>query len=324
MKFGSLLLFVLGFLGTEAALSEALIDRDNGPLTGLYGFPDSREGSGLARVGDDVWEFYITASSHSARDANDGEAVLFDGETRRAGFRYRRGVSERLELGIDVPWVSHESGGLDGFIERWHGIFGLPDGIRRERPRDQLLFSYEDDSGQFRFTRNVHGPGDVRLLGGWRLGQSGRRSSALRFGVKFPTGDSDSLLGSGGIDLSLGIAGDGRRIMGFGRLSGFYRASATWLGTPDFDSPPVRRVVGQVSAGLGYDLTARSTLGLQLLVRSPVYDSAVSPLGDVAASLTTGVRFRLSEEYALTLAVGEDIHPGTMPDVTFVLSLRRR
>jgi hypothetical protein len=324
MKFGTLLLIVFGCLGTKTALAEALIDRDNGPLTGLYGFPDSREGSSLAGVGDDVWEFYVTASSHSTRDANDGESVLFDGETRRVGLRYRRGVSERLELGMDVPWVSHESGGLDGFIERWHNIFGLPDGIRRERPRDELLFSYEDDNGGFRFARNADGPGDARLLGGWRLRQSGRSSSALRFSVKFPTGDSDSLLGSGGIDLSVGIAGDGRRIMGVGRLSGFYRASATWLGTPHFDSPPVRRVVGQVSAGLGYDLTTRSTLGLQFLVRSPVYDSAVSPLGDVAASLTAGVRFRLSHEYALTLAVGEDIHPGSMPDVTFVLSLRRR
>jgi hypothetical protein len=324
MKFGSLLLFVFGCLGTKIALSEALIDRDNGPLTGLYGFPDSLEDSSLSGVGDDVWEFYATASSHSTRDAGDGESVLFDGETRRLGFRYRRGVSERLELGIDVPWVSHESGGLDGFIDRWHSIFGLPDGIRRERPKDQLLFSYEDDSGQFRFTRNVHGPGDVRLLGGWRLAQSGRSSSALRFGVKFPTGDSDSLLGSGGIDLSLGIAGDGRRLTGMARLSGFYRASATWLGAPDFDSPPVRRVVGQVSAGLGYDLTARSTLGVQLLLRSPVYDSAIAPLDDVAALLTAGIGFRLSREYVLTLAVGEDIHPGSMPDVTLVLSLQRR
>jgi hypothetical protein len=324
MKFGFLLVFVFGNPGTESALAEALLDRDNGPFTGLYGFPDSREGGNLAGAGDDVWEFHVAASSHSTRDDTDGESVLFDGETRRVGFRYRRGVSDRLELGIDIPWVAHESGGLDGFIDRWHSIFGLPDGIRPERPGDQLLFHYEDDSEQFRFTRNVNGPGDVRLLGGWRLGQSARSSTALRFGVKLPTGDGDSLLGSGSIDASLGIAGDGRRGMGFGRMSGFYRASVTWLGAPDFDSVPVRRIVGQVSTGLGYDLTARSTLGVQLLVRSPVYDSAVSPLDDVAASLTAGVRFRLSQEYALTLAVGEDIHPGSMPDVTFVLSLRRR
>jgi len=324
MKIGSALLVVCCCLGTEAALPDALIDRDNGPMTGLFGFPDSREGSRLADIGDNIWEVYVTASSHSTRDADGGESLLFDGETRRLGLSYRRGLSERLELGVEIPWISHESGNLDGFIDRWHSIFGLPDGIRDERPRDQLMFSYEDNGWQFSMTSNTQGPGDVRLFGGWLLAQSVRGSSALRFSVKFPTGDSARLLGSGSTDVSLGMAGDGRQVMGIEKLSGFYRASATWLGTPDFDTGRTRRVVGQVSAGLGHDLTARTTLALQLLLRSPVYDSGTAPLGDVAALLTMGVRFRLPQEYALTFAVGEDVYPGSMPDVTFLLSLQKR
>jgi hypothetical protein len=323
MKIGSALLLVCCCLATEAALTDALIDRDNGPLTGLFGFPDSREGGRLADAGDDVWEFCVTASSHSTRDTDGGESILFDGETRRLGLSYRRRVSERLELGVEIPWISHESGSLDGFIDRWHSIFGLPNGIRNERPKDQLLFSYEDNGRQFSMTSNTHGAGDVRLLGGWLLTQSAQSSSALRFSVKLPTGDSDRLLGSGSTDVSLGIAGDGRRVMGIEKLSGFYRTSATWLGSPDFDTLRIRRVVGQVSAGVGYDLTARTTVALQMLLRSPVYDSGVSPLGDVAASLTMGVRFRLPQEYDLSVAVAEDVHPGSLPDVTFVLSLQK-
>lgn len=324
MKSGSALLFVCGCLSMKVATGDALIDRDNGPLTGLFGFPDSREGSRLALRGEDAWEFHVSASSHSTRDAEDGESILFDGETRRLGLSYRRGVSGRLELGIEVPWVAHESGGLDGFIDRWHDLFGLPEGVREERPRDELLFHYASHEREFRFSRNAQGVGDVRLLGGWRLRHAERSSSALRFSVKLPTGDSDTLLGSGGTDVSLGFAGDGRQLIGVERLSGFYRTSATWLGTPDFDSRPLRPFVAQVSAGLGYALTARSTLAAQVLVRSPVYDSAVSPLGDTAAALTVGVRFRLPNEYSLTLAVGEDLHAGSMPDVTFAVSLQKR
>jgi hypothetical protein len=324
MKIGSTLLFGCCCLATEVALTDALIDRDNGPLTGLFGFPDSREGSTLADAGDGIWGFYVAASSHSTRDADGGESILFDGETRRLALNYRRGLSERLELGVEIPWVSHESGSLDGFIERWHSVFGLPDGIRHERPKDQLLFSYEDNGRQFSMSSNSRGAGDVRLIGGWRLTQSRQSSSALRFSVKLPTGDSDRLLGSGSTDVSLGIAGDGRQVMGIEKLSGFYRTSAIWLGTPDFDTRRTRRIVGQVSAGIGYDLTMRTTLALQLLLRSPVYDSEISPLGDVAASLTMGVRFRLPREYTLSFAVGEDIHPGSMPDVTLALSLQKR
>jgi hypothetical protein len=324
MKIGSTLLLVCCCLATEVALTDALIDRDNGPLTGLFGFPDSREGSRLAHPGDDIWGFSVTASSHSTRDADGEESILFDGETRRLGLSYRRGVSERFELGVEIPWVSHESGSLDGFIDRWHSVFGLPDGIRHERPKDQLRFSYEDNGRLFSMTSNTSGPGDVRVTGGWRLTQSPQSSSALRFTVKFPTGDSDRLLGSGSTDASLGIAGDSRQLMGIEKLSGFYRANATWLGTPDFDTRRTRRVVGQISAGAGYDLTMRTTLALQLLLRSPVYDSEISPLGDVAASLTMGVRFRLPREYALSFAVGEDVHPGSMPDVTLGISLQKR
>jgi len=324
MKTGSPLLAIFCCVGTELALADALIDRDNGPLTGLFGFPDSREGGRLTDVGVDVWEFYVSASSHSVRDAHGGESILLDGETRRLELSYRRGLSERLEFGVDIPWVSHESGSLDGFIDRWHSIFGLPDGIRHERPEDQLLFRYEDDGRQLSRISNTQGPGDVRLLGGWLLTQSVHASSALRFSVKLPTGDSDRLLGSGSTDVSLGIAGDRRQVMGIERLSGFYRTNATLLGTPDFDTDRTRRVVAQVSAGVGYDLTTRTTLALQLLVRSPVYDSGISPLGDIAALLTMGVRFHFPQDYALSFAVGEDVHPGSMPDVTFALSLQKR
>jgi hypothetical protein len=324
MKTGSTLVVLCACFCSEAARTDALIDRDNGPLTGLFGFPDSREGGRLTDAGADIWEFYVATSSHAAQDTAGQESVLFDGETRRLGLSYRRALSERLELGVEIPWVSHESGSLDGFIDRWHSAFGLPDGIRDERPKDQLLFSYEDSSRQFSMTSNAQGMGDVRLLAGVRLTQSVQSSSALRFSVKLPTGDSDRLLGSGRTDASLGIAGDGGLLMGIERLSGFYRASATWLGSPDIGTLSTRRIVGQFSAGVGYDLTARTAIALQLLLRSPVYDSEISPLGDVAASLTTGVHFRLSREYALSFAVGEDIHPGSMPDVTFVLSLQKR
>jgi Protein of unknown function (DUF3187) len=309
---------------THAASADALIDRDNGPLSGLFGFPDSREGSRLANKGDSRWELSASVSSHSTSDSGGEESLLFDGETMRAGLTWRRGVTERLELGVELPWVRHESGNLDSFIDRWHDIFGLPEGIRDERPHDRLLFRYGDGNQLLTMQRNVEGLGDVRLLGGWRLIEGANGSSALRFSVKLPTGDSDSLLGSGGTDISLGLAGDRSRLTGTDRLGGFYRVSATWLGAHDLGIRRNNALVGQLSGGISYGLTPRTSLDLQALLRSPVYDSDVSPLGDFAASVTMGVRFRLPHDYSLALAVGEDIHPHSMPDVTFSMQLQAR
>src|SRR5690606_14842947 len=131
-------------------------------------------------------------------------------------------------------------------------------------------------------------------------------------------------LGSGSADVSLGLAGDRSRLMGTERLAGFYRVHATWLGAHKISVRRNHVVVGQVSGGMSYALTPRSSLTLQALLRSPVYDSDVSPLRDFAASVTMGVRFRLPHDYSLALAVGEDIHPHSMPDVTFSMQLQRR
>ena len=306
---------------SHAASADALIDRDNGPLSGLFGFPDSREGSQLEAKGDSRWEFSVSASSHSTSDSDGGESLLFDGETNRLGLTWRRGITERLELGVELPWVLHESGNLDSFIDRWHDIFGLPDGIRDERPHDRLQFRYRDGTRFLTMQSNVSGPGDIRLLGGWQLTLGTNGSSALRFSVKLPTGDSDALLGSGSADVSVGLAGDRSRLMGAERLAGFYLINATWLGAHDIGIRRNNALVGQVSGGISYLLTPRASLALQALLRSPVYDSDVSPLGDLSASVTMGVRFRLPHGYSLAFAVGEDVHSHSMPDVTFSMQL---
>lgn len=323
MRVFPILLFVAcsAFGGTTAA--DALHDRDNGPLTGIFGLPDSRDGGRLARPGEQEWEISLATSSHSVRDEHNEESVLLDGETSRFVLRFRRGVGGRLELGFEVPWLMHESGNLDSFIDGWHGIFGLPDGIRDERPRDRLEFRYFDTGRLLQLDSNSRGLGDVRLTAGWQLSASDDAATALRFGLKLPTGDSERLLGSGGTDVSIGIAGQKKGLGGLGKIDGFWSAHAVWLGPHDLDIRRSNEVVGQFSAGIGYALNGRTSVLVQTMVRTPVYDSGVSPAGDVAAALTMGFHIRLSAHYSLALAVGEDIHPESMPDVTFRVSLRR-
>jgi len=307
------------------ASGDVLHDHDNGPLTGILGIPDSTEGGFVAAAGKMAWSLNVSTSSHSIANDQADESLLLDGETTRYEFRYRYGLADRLEIGIELPYVQHNPGRLDSVIDEWHGFFGLPDGIRPQQPQDDLQFSYVDStSNPLTVTQQSRGPGDVRLFAGWQLARTENSATAIRFGAKFPTGDSENLHGSGGTDLSLGIAGDGNQLWGLERLNGFYRAGAVYVGQPEYLADRSNQLIGYLSSGLGYFLADWFELRVQGALRSAAYDSNVKNLGDPSVTLTFGANFRLGKSYELSLGVGEDINVTSAPDVTFMLALRYR
>jgi hypothetical protein len=307
-----------------ASLAEVLPDHDTGPLTGIFGFPQSTEGSEFNSRGQQSWETGFILASHSIGEFRDGEDLDFDGETTRLALTYRYGLFDKLEVGIDVPYLWHKPGNLDSLIDGWHDFFGLPGGgLRAAREQDQLEFFYEDSQMTILdLTNDANGIGDIRATAGWSLSKTPNRSTALRLGIKFPTGDSDDLLGSGGMDISLGIASDVTEFLGKAKLSSFYRVNVTYLGEPDRLADRYNDFVGQISFGLAYRLHQNVNLGLQSRIRSAVYDSETKNLGETSATLTFGANFRMSDRYRLVLSVGEDVRPGTAPDVTFQVALR--
>ncbi|MDZ7642990.1 MAG: DUF3187 family protein [Woeseiaceae bacterium] len=307
------------------APGDALPDADNTPLIASLGLPGSDRDAWLAGPGELRWRVSVGTASHSVQDESDTEVLLFDGESTRIGAALAVGVTERLELGIELPYLLHESGSLDSFIDDWHDWFGLPDGIRAQVPNDELRLQYRDNGIQRLDVRdNRRAPGDLRLTAGWQLARDRTRATALLLAVKLPTGDSDALTGSGGTDLSLGIAGDRRSLFGRARWQGFYRANATLIGTPDRLADRARDVVVQLAGGLGFVVNDRLTLLAQARVRSAPYDSAMRILGEPSVLLTVGGTVSLGERLQLAIAVGEDVRVESAPDVTLRLSLRYR
>jgi hypothetical protein len=304
---------------------EPLYDADNGALSGMFHFPVSTEGARLARPHQHVLAFDAITSSHSTDEEFGDETLVLDGETTRISFDYRYGLSDRLEIGIRLPYVWHESGSLDSLVKGWHDALGLPLGSRRDRDNNQLEFSYSAATeALIDYQRNSNGPGDIRLLAGWLLTDGPNYSSALRFGLKLPTGDADDFHGSGGTDGSAGIAGDWKRLFGVDGLSGFYRAHLNYIGEPDALSDRYKDFVGQFSVGAGYRLSRVVDLRAQISGRTANYDSSIEILGQEAAWFTFGARFKLSSTYSLDLAVAEDVKVRSAPDVSFMISLRKR
>jgi hypothetical protein len=314
---------ILLHLAGECA-AQALPDHDNGPLTGIFGFPESTEGAQIIGRGQHAWDTSLIIASHNVDETSDGEDLRLDGETTRLALTYRYGLSDKLDVSIEVPYLSHRSGSLDSLIDDFHDVLPfVGGGARANREQDQLEFFYEDSQAALiDVTNNADGISDIRLLAGWQLSESEDRSTALRFGVKLPTGDSDELLGSGGTDISLGLASDVTGFWGNPKLSSFYRVNVTYLGEPDRLADRYKDLVGQLSFGLGYHVHRNVDLRLQGRMRSAVYDSEIDNLGAMSAALIFGADFRVSDRYRLVISAGEDVKVGSVPDVSFQIALR--
>lgn len=323
-RFFSAAIAALG-LGVAGALpAEPLFDPDSGPLTGLFGWPTASEGSLITPAGRNDWRLHASLASHSVSENGSDESLLLDGETTRIWLDWRRGLSPRLEVGAMIPWVRHAPGNLDSLISDWHDLFGLPDGNRRATPDDRLLFQYvRNGSDVARLDRSGDGVGDLRIYAGWALRETGDGRLALRLSLKLPTGDSDQLLGSGSTDASVGLAGDVARLWNVEALSGFYRLSAIYMGSPDILPSQARHFAGQFAAGLEYRFTPGFAVGAQTTLRSAPFESAAEPLGEWAMSLSAGASFRLPGDWQLQLGFNEDVKVESVPDITFLLTLAR-
>lgn len=300
---------------------EPLPEDDNSPLTGIFGLPGIEEGGAVLAAGRFRTSLSVIAASHAIDEDAGGERLVYDGETIRALFDIRYGLRPGLEVGVELPYVSHQPGRLDSLIDTWHDIFGLPDGARKDRPADLLEFSYSDATAdRLLFTERSRGIGDVRVYAGLGLPSTERHRRALRLSVKLPTGDAERLLGSGGTDVSLGFAGD---VIGT-EFRGFYRLSVTHLGEPDLLADIYREFVGQASAGFSWSLHPRFALNAQSTLRSAIYDSDIETLGEAALTLTFGGTIGINDRWTLALGVAEDIKVNSAPDVTFNVGLRYR
>ena len=110
------------------------------PLVAIYGLP----AAGPARVlapGRISAELRADIVSNFTRARATQEDILLDGETYRYTLALKHGIGERLEVGVELPYVMHREGFLDSFIVDWHDFFQLPQGGRDDAPKDRLAYT---------------------------------------------------------------------------------------------------------------------------------------------------------------------------------------
>lgn len=292
------------------------------PFGILYGVPALGEAR-MLRPGRLHAELGVAAASHFEFSSRRGESIFVDGETHRLALRLRRGFAPGYEYTLELPYVSHQGGYLDGFIINWHEFFGLAQGGREGVARDQVLYTYTRDGVErVRLAEPAAGAGDVRIGLGLALSSAERTPVALRAELKLPTGQSTRFTGSGAADLAIWLSGaapflgsDDWKVYGGGGIA--------FLGAGEILTELQRRRVPFGTAGIGWRALPQLAFKVQVDAHGPLYrDSRLAPLGRSVIQLGMGGSLRLGEESEFEFVVLEDITVGGAPDVTLRAALK--
>lgn len=268
------------------------------------------------------------ASNYTASSTN-SENIRLDGESYRWTLASRYGLTDRLEIGVEIPWILTSGGFMDSFIVDWHDAFGLPQGGRKSAPKNQLQYGYSNSAGQeLLMDSSGSGLGDIVLSGGVKLYEEKtpalHDALALRATIKLPTGDSDHLRGSGAIAGTVSLCGSSNHFTEWGSLGFFGSIGGMVSAKGDVLSDQQEPFAVFGTFGLGWGPAAWISFKLQINANTSLYkDSSLAELSSSGVMLVTGGALQLPADYQLDIGVSEDIAVATAPDVAFHLGLSK-
>ena len=316
--------FVCPSLGHADDVSAGIFAlRNQNPFLQIYGLP-AFQSADLTLPAHPAWNLGLDIANHADFGENAIENFVVDGETYFLTLSMRRRATEWLELGFDIPLVSHADGFMDDMIEGWHDLFGMSN-TKRQGPSNELAFLYQRNGEDlYRLDSPAAGIGDIQLIAAipLRRDPDGGSQVTIRSSLKLPTGDADKLLGSGGTDVSVGIYAASTTSM-FSRplmLNAF--AGGLVLGSGDVLPALQRDFVGFGGASATWTATERISLAAQLYGQGPYYDSDVEELGGHSLQLSAGLALRFGADSLLRLAVVEDVSANATTDFAVHVSVR--
>jgi len=298
------------------------------PVVLVHAIPTSRNAQ-LTAPGE--WQVSLDTelTNHFSYNYDSNESVRFDGETTRVALSAKRRITHDAEMEVIVPFIKHDGGSLDQFIEDWHDFFGFPQNGRKNNPRNQLLFYYEKNGVvKLDFREPASGMGDIQLIFAVDMMEQHNPTTgnlALKTSLKLPTGDSDKLTGSGAGSVAVWLAGD--QSLNFFGMDGlrYFSIGGMWMQEGDVIADQQRSFALFGGIGNGLKVSKRIALQVQLDAHTPLYQgSDLKEMGSVAFLLTMGGNLELSNNWNLDIAVVEDILPHSAPDVTFHLGINSR
>ena len=301
-------------------LEGPVLSRNLSPLYQHLGIPVLRSAQTL-NSGSWTLTSALNIASHSVRERDNGRSFELDGETTRVDIELGVGLSDKVTLNLNVPYLGHSGGHLDSVIDGWHAFFGLPDGARDNQPRDVLRFALGDPAIDD-LQENATGLGDLELGLTAQVMSSQTRFLAVSLQHKFSSGDEDRFLGSGVASTAITINATARNC-GSETLSCHAQLGLVYLDGSPFVQD-TRDFVPYTSLGIAWRFASSLALLGQVDYHGVTYRQ--KPLAANGAPLwgTLALRWRPSRDWVVDAGFAEDLAVGASPDINFRLGLTYR
>jgi hypothetical protein len=305
--------------------SSSFVLRNHSPFSAIIGIP-GRWPDGTSNIAELSWNL----SSHSFYENDGAESLLLDGETQTFSARLQHRFAQRIQLGADIPWLAHSGGFMDGTIDSWHDLTGLPEGVRPGLEKNDLQYIYAvNGANAFKLSDSASGLGDIQVNLAVALGALDEQIDAsylrrlgwmLNFSADLPTGDVDKLTGNGGTDLAAGLGVRSPRADA-SRFDWWLDLGIAWPGEIDIAGLNTSGQVFYYDAALAWRVQKRFDIVAQVGGNSALYQSNIKMLGQPAAQAVIGGLWHIFSNYGLRFGITEDIRANTAPDVGFEITL---
>ncbi|MCU7919217.1 MAG: DUF3187 family protein [Candidatus Thiodiazotropha sp. (ex Epidulcina cf. delphinae)] len=298
--------------------------RNFNPFILLHGLPVATS-SGILEESESSLELLSSLANNSMERISGNEQVTLDGETYRLALIWKRGLGDGWQMGVEAPFLSHRHGVMDNLIENWHDLLGFSNSERDDWPRNRLRYLRKID-GEYDvlIEDDVSGFGDLQLLLSRRLRQdsAGIRVS-MHASLKLPTGDSDSLLGSGATDLAVWLSGSDAELLKRWPVGGFFQAGLLYMGHAEVLREQQRNLALFGSLGLSWRAYDWLDLKLQLDGHTSFYHSDLDQLGGAAVMFTFGGSILFDDGPGrIDISLGENLTTDPVPDLIVNLAYK--
>ena len=247
-------------------------------------------------------------------------SINLDMEVAELNFRLRKNIPDVVQLGIDIPLLSFNSGFMDNFLNMYHNAFGFSDYGRSSRPSNEFLYEVrkngiliiQGEGGKI-------GIGDIRLSAK-KVILNNDPAVSLQASVELPTGNASKGYGNGTVDTGISLFMD-KRISE--KIETYLNLGVIFPGSLKADETVTLRNV--IYGGAAVEVSPWehiSLLGQVVFQNSPFPKTGIGSMDRISALLSIGGRYT-SGKNSFELSLTEDPNTAGAPDFTVVIGFKR-
>ncbi|MBI3098938.1 MAG: DUF3187 family protein [Planctomycetes bacterium] len=245
-----------------------------------------------------------------------------DGEGVRAQVELAYSCVPNIEFRLGVPYLHRGGGSMDGLIDSWHGITGLPEhsNVNDFRRNDINLTLSDTRGGTFLRTKTDSDLGDAVFSTKFTLTEGTEQAPAWGaiVSVRLPTGNNAKRLGSSSVDV-------GGALLLSKRIGDFFlylNGGVTYFGDTDLGGVDYRETRPYAAFALEYQISDRVSAVTQFTFTSGLLER-LGELSDAQGDIGVGIQWGIAPRAQLEIGIIEGIMAiDAVPDFGVHVGLR--